>query len=39
MMQELENKILGITKKNSDILEERSGEPSMTNVEKRNKLI
>jgi hypothetical protein len=36
MMQELENKILGITKKNSDILEERSGEPSMTNEEIRN---
>lgn len=34
MMQELENKILDITKKNSDILEEKSGEePSMTNEE------
>lgn len=37
MMQELENKILDITKKNSDILEEKSGEePSMTNEEIRN---
>jgi uncharacterized Fe-S cluster-containing radical SAM superfamily protein len=37
MMQELENKVLEITKKNSEILEEKSGkEPSMTNEEIRN---
>jgi hypothetical protein len=37
MMHELENKILDITKKNSDILEEKSGEESsMTNEEIRN---
>ena len=37
MMQELENKILDMTKKNSDILEEKSGqEPSITNEEIRN---
>jgi hypothetical protein len=37
MMQELENKVLDITKKNSDVLEEKSGkEPSMTNEELRN---
>ena len=37
MMQELENKVFDITKKNADILEEKSGEePSMTNEEIRN---
>ena len=37
MMQELENKVLDLTKKNSDILEEEAGkEPSMTNEEIRN---
>lgn len=36
MMQELENKIPDITKKNLDILEEKSGEePSMTTEEIR----
>ena len=37
LMQELENKVLDITKRNSDILEEKIGEePSMTNEEIKN---
>jgi hypothetical protein len=36
MMQELETRVLDMTKKNSDILEKQSGkEPSMTNEEIR----